>query len=73
MKGKESLTLPGLLLPAQKSRKDEKIIKLPFVVQYLMEGVHPSRCLVQDAVFPNSFHSQGERQQHKGPRTGSWH
>lgn len=59
------------LLPAPMARKGKKIIRLPAVVWYLGEGVHPSLCLRRDVVLPNSFHSQGERQQGNGPRTGS--
>lgn len=72
MKGKEGSTLPGLLLPAQKARKGQKI-RLPVVVWYLGQGVHPSHCLGRDAVLPKSLYSQGERQQCKGHRAGSWH
>lgn len=43
------------------------------MVWYLGEVVHPSCYLLWDAVLPKFLYIQGERQQHKGPWTGSWH
>lgn len=50
-----------------------EVARLSVAVWYLGEVVHPSRCLGWDAVLPKSLYIQGERQKHKGLRTGSWH
>lgn len=50
-----------------------KVVRLSVVVWYPGEVVRLSCCLGWDAVLPKSLYIQGQRQQHKGPWTGSWH